>query len=180
MFPVHMSPLQYSILGLGDVVIPGVLIAMCLRFDLFLYHKQQNSAAQPLAVDIHQASHLGCALLHTNMPVVFACLLPVPLNLVIFISVVFSISQVRSRVVRFVSIPLSAFLLSRLFIGPCFLAHICLRLCASIFAPYHIFPRLSVSCSDFVFVCAGLFVLPCSAFPSFTSTWFFPSMNWAF
>ncbi|CDI78931.1 signal peptide peptidase domain-containing protein, putative [Eimeria acervulina] len=48
-FPVHMSPLQYSILGLGDVVIPGVLIAMCLRFDLFLYHKQQNSAAQPLA-----------------------------------------------------------------------------------------------------------------------------------
>ncbi|CDI82216.1 signal peptide peptidase domain-containing protein, putative [Eimeria praecox] len=62
MFPVQISPLQYSILGLGDVVIPGVLIAMCLRFDLFLHLKQQSSAAQTLAVDIHQASLLGCDL----------------------------------------------------------------------------------------------------------------------
>ncbi|CDJ58900.1 signal peptide peptidase domain-containing protein, putative [Eimeria maxima] len=54
MFPVQISPLQYSILGLGDVVIPGVLIAMCLRFDLFLYLKQQNATAQQLAVNIHQ------------------------------------------------------------------------------------------------------------------------------
>ncbi|CDJ43582.1 signal peptide peptidase domain-containing protein, putative [Eimeria tenella] len=54
MFPVQLSPLQYSILGLGDVVIPGVLIAMCLRFDLFLYQKQQNAATKALAVDIHQ------------------------------------------------------------------------------------------------------------------------------
>ncbi|XP_026191322.1 signal peptide peptidase [Cyclospora cayetanensis] len=53
-FPVQLSPLQYSILGLGDIVIPGVLIAMCLRFDNYLHHQQQNAATESHAVDIHQ------------------------------------------------------------------------------------------------------------------------------
>jgi len=34
-FPRDMSatPPQYSILGLGDIVIPGIFMSMCLRFD---------------------------------------------------------------------------------------------------------------------------------------------------
>jgi len=27
------TPPQYSILGLGDIVIPGIFMSMCLRFD---------------------------------------------------------------------------------------------------------------------------------------------------
>ncbi|CDJ49007.1 signal peptide peptidase domain-containing protein, putative [Eimeria brunetti] len=73
MFPVHISPLQYSILGLGDVVIPGVLIAMCLRFDLCLYLKQQSTAAQPPAVDIHQASDFG-SFIYSVFLAFFSCM----------------------------------------------------------------------------------------------------------
>jgi minor histocompatibility antigen H13 len=32
-FPTSLHPLKTSILGLGDVVLPGMLIAMCLRYD---------------------------------------------------------------------------------------------------------------------------------------------------
>ncbi|KAL8275667.1 hypothetical protein Esti_000230 [Eimeria stiedai] len=57
-FPVQLTPLQYSILGLGDIVIPGVLISMCLRFDSFLALQQQTAPpSSPRAVssvDIHQ------------------------------------------------------------------------------------------------------------------------------
>ncbi|KAL8427461.1 hypothetical protein Efla_003908 [Eimeria flavescens] len=59
-FPVQLSPFQYSILGLGDIVIPGVLISMCLRFDAFLAQQQQQTAASSSSptssssVDIHQ------------------------------------------------------------------------------------------------------------------------------
>ena len=35
MFPIDMTkdPPQYNILGLGDIVLPGVFMSMCLRFD---------------------------------------------------------------------------------------------------------------------------------------------------
>ena len=35
-FPRDLSqtPKQYSILGLGDIVIPGIFMSMCLRFDV--------------------------------------------------------------------------------------------------------------------------------------------------
>ena len=36
-FPVSFDPWKQSILGLGDIVIPGVLVAMCLRFDAYLH-----------------------------------------------------------------------------------------------------------------------------------------------
>ena len=39
-FPIGFNPFQYSILGLGDVVIPGILLSMCLRFDRHLFLKK--------------------------------------------------------------------------------------------------------------------------------------------
>lgn len=35
-FPRDLSttPPQYSILGLGDIVIPGIFMSLCLRFDV--------------------------------------------------------------------------------------------------------------------------------------------------
>lgn len=37
--PRSFDPLSYSILGLGDIVIPGIVIAMALRFDSHLHQK---------------------------------------------------------------------------------------------------------------------------------------------
>lgn len=34
--------LPFSMLGLGDIVIPGAFIAMCLRYDLYKYHIQHK------------------------------------------------------------------------------------------------------------------------------------------
>lgn len=36
-FPVSFSPWTQSILGLGDIVIPGIFISMCLRFDNYMH-----------------------------------------------------------------------------------------------------------------------------------------------
>ncbi|KAG7661911.1 uncharacterized protein J8A68_004578 [[Candida] subhashii] len=35
----------FSILGLGDIIIPGTLISLCLRFDLYNYHKSNPGLA---------------------------------------------------------------------------------------------------------------------------------------
>jgi len=43
-FPVSFDPWKQSILGLGDIVIPGIFVAMCLRFDAFL-HKSGRGVA---------------------------------------------------------------------------------------------------------------------------------------
>lgn len=40
-FPVALDPLRASILGLGDIIIPGFFVAMCLRFDAFLYKRAE-------------------------------------------------------------------------------------------------------------------------------------------
>eukprot|EP01056_Protomagalhaensia_sp_Gyna25_P004961 Protomagalhaensia_sp_Gyna_25__4960@NODE_539_length_3175_cov_91_364158_g422_i0_p2_GENE_NODE_539_length_3175_cov_91_364158_g422_i0NODE_539_length_3175_cov_91_364158_g422_i0_p2_ORF_typecomplete_len321_score52_51Peptidase_A22B/PF04258_13/1e03Peptidase_A22B/PF04258_13/7e59SPP/PF06550_11/1_8e04SPP/PF06550_11/1_5e09_NODE_539_length_3175_cov_91_364158_g422_i01131075 len=37
LFPVSRDPLQFSLLGLGDIVIPGIFIAMTLRLDYWLH-----------------------------------------------------------------------------------------------------------------------------------------------
>jgi minor histocompatibility antigen H13 len=39
-FPRDFSttPPQYSILGLGDIVIPGIFMSLCLRFDVLKRH----------------------------------------------------------------------------------------------------------------------------------------------
>merc|ERR1719235_1831176 len=44
-FPVSFDPWKQSILGLGDIVIPGIFIAMTLRFDAYRY-KQSLKALE--------------------------------------------------------------------------------------------------------------------------------------
>lgn len=40
---VFQGPKKASMLGLGDIVIPGMFIGLCLRFDHYLfYHRQRN------------------------------------------------------------------------------------------------------------------------------------------
>ncbi|CUV06510.1 unnamed protein product [Cryptosporidium hominis] len=43
-FPVSFDPWKQSILGLGDIVIPGLFISLCLRFDLKDYTKKHNQS----------------------------------------------------------------------------------------------------------------------------------------
>uniref|UniRef100_A0A1D1ZBA4 Minor histocompatibility antigen H13 n=1 Tax=Anthurium amnicola TaxID=1678845 RepID=A0A1D1ZBA4_9ARAE len=38
------EPLQFTMLGLGDIVIPGIYVALCLRFDHSLYLKKNPNA----------------------------------------------------------------------------------------------------------------------------------------
>mmetsp|Transcript_29144 Transcript_29144/g.74031 ORF Transcript_29144/g.74031 Transcript_29144/m.74031 type:complete len:392 (-) Transcript_29144:176-1351(-) len=47
-FPVTFDPWKQSILGLGDIVIPGILVAMCLRFDASLH---RNGGKERLTID---------------------------------------------------------------------------------------------------------------------------------
>ncbi|ETW54235.1 hypothetical protein PFUGPA_04105 [Plasmodium falciparum Palo Alto/Uganda] len=37
LFPVSSDPVHYSMLGLGDIIIPGILMSLCLRFDYYLF-----------------------------------------------------------------------------------------------------------------------------------------------
>ncbi|KAF7458523.1 putative signal peptide peptidase [Cryptosporidium felis] len=41
-FPISYDPWKQSILGLGDIVIPGLFISLCLRFDLSDFTKENN------------------------------------------------------------------------------------------------------------------------------------------
>ena len=43
MFPKHFNPVEvkdYNMIGLGDIVVPGVYVALMLRFDIYLYTKK--------------------------------------------------------------------------------------------------------------------------------------------
>ncbi|KAH7647592.1 Minor histocompatibility antigen H13-like presenilin peptidase family [Cryptosporidium bovis] len=42
-FPVSLNPWKQSILGLGDIVIPGLFISLCLRFDLREFSRTQKN-----------------------------------------------------------------------------------------------------------------------------------------
>jgi hypothetical protein len=49
-FPVSFDPYKQSILGLGDICIPGFFLAMCMRFDYFISkqgQKPQGDFARP-------------------------------------------------------------------------------------------------------------------------------------
>lgn len=34
LFPYSWDPEKFSMLGLGDIVIPGIFVALCLKFDM--------------------------------------------------------------------------------------------------------------------------------------------------
>jgi minor histocompatibility antigen H13 len=44
---VFPGPKRGSMLGLGDVVLPGIMIALALRFDLYLHYLRQKQATRP-------------------------------------------------------------------------------------------------------------------------------------
>lgn len=52
-FPVTLDPFRASILGLGDIIIPGFFVAMCLRFDAYLYRGKNVRNFPPSAVHGH-------------------------------------------------------------------------------------------------------------------------------
>ncbi|TRY50956.1 Peptidase A22B, signal peptide peptidase [Cryptosporidium tyzzeri] len=54
-FPVSFDPWKQSILGLGDIVIPGLFISLCLRFDLKDYTKKHNQSLYHLISSSLQA-----------------------------------------------------------------------------------------------------------------------------
>lgn len=41
LFPVSHEPMHYSMLGLGDIIIPGIVMSLCLRFDYYLYKNEK-------------------------------------------------------------------------------------------------------------------------------------------
>jgi minor histocompatibility antigen H13 len=46
---VFPGPKRGSMLGLGDVVLPGIMMALALRFDLYLYYLRQNKSSSAIA-----------------------------------------------------------------------------------------------------------------------------------
>ncbi|CRH01355.1 signal peptide peptidase, putative [Plasmodium relictum] len=58
LFPVSRDPLHYSMLGLGDIIIPGIVISLCLRFDYYLYkNKLHNGNIKKMfnQINIHES-----------------------------------------------------------------------------------------------------------------------------
>ncbi|VWU48535.1 signal peptide peptidase, putative [Hepatocystis sp. ex Piliocolobus tephrosceles] len=57
LFPVSQNPLHYSMLGLGDIIIPGIVISLCLRYD-FYNHRNKiykgNSKKMFNDISIHE------------------------------------------------------------------------------------------------------------------------------
>ncbi|KAF4673063.1 Minor histocompatibility antigen H13 [Perkinsus chesapeaki] len=53
-FPISFDPWKQGILGLGDIVVPGIFVGLCIRFD---YHQDQvkNNRQPERDVDIHRA-----------------------------------------------------------------------------------------------------------------------------
>jgi len=41
--PFTSKPTEFAMLGLGDIVVPGLVVALCLRFDLSRYAKANPS-----------------------------------------------------------------------------------------------------------------------------------------
>jgi minor histocompatibility antigen H13 len=40
------DPREYNMIGLGDIVVPGVYVALMLRFDIYLFKKAKNDISQ--------------------------------------------------------------------------------------------------------------------------------------
>ncbi|KAJ8122454.1 hypothetical protein O1611_g9833 [Lasiodiplodia mahajangana] len=56
---VFQGPTKASMLGLGDIVIPGMFIGLCLRFDLYMYYyRQQKLKEVELETDVASSGQL--------------------------------------------------------------------------------------------------------------------------
>ena len=54
-FPQSFEPWKQGILGLGDIVIPGIFVGMCLRFDDFLHKKSLNKPQHRKGINIFES-----------------------------------------------------------------------------------------------------------------------------
>ena len=54
-FPQSFEPWKQGILGLGDIVIPGIFVGLCLRFDDFLHKKSINTHQHRKGVNIFES-----------------------------------------------------------------------------------------------------------------------------
>ncbi|CAJ2503773.1 Uu.00g111670.m01.CDS01 [Anthostomella pinea] len=56
---VFEGPTKASMLGLGDIVIPGMFIGLCLRFDNYMhYYRQRKLVPVELITEVESAGHL--------------------------------------------------------------------------------------------------------------------------
>ncbi|KAH8886781.1 peptidase A22B, signal peptide peptidase [Thozetella sp. PMI_491] len=57
---VFQSPKRKSMLGLGDIIIPGIFIALALRFDLYqFYHKKMKQVPTELVTEVEAPEDPG-------------------------------------------------------------------------------------------------------------------------
>jgi len=54
-FPQSFEPWKQGILGLGDIVIPGIFVALCLRFDDFLHRRAAKKAHHRMNINIFES-----------------------------------------------------------------------------------------------------------------------------
>lgn len=58
LFPISKDPVHYSMLGLGDIIIPGIVMSLCLRFDYYLFKNKKckgNAKNTFYSVNIHES-----------------------------------------------------------------------------------------------------------------------------
>ena len=58
LFPQTSWEERPSMLGLGDIVIPGIFIALMLRYDYFHYQSRESGATKPAATVVRAKPHL--------------------------------------------------------------------------------------------------------------------------
>ncbi len=54
-FPQSFEPWKQGILGLGDIVIPGIFVGLCLRFDDYLHKKSMNKHQHRKGINIFES-----------------------------------------------------------------------------------------------------------------------------
>lgn len=54
-FPQSFEPWKQGILGLGDIVIPGIFVALCLRFDDLLHKKSMKKPQHRKGINIFES-----------------------------------------------------------------------------------------------------------------------------
>lgn len=54
-FPQSFEPWKQGILGLGDIVIPGIFVGLCLRFDDYLHKKSMNKNQHRKGINIFES-----------------------------------------------------------------------------------------------------------------------------
>ena len=68
LFPQTSWEERPSMLGLGDIVIPGIFIALMLRYDYFHYKARESNAKKPVTASVSAKPHLHVHSSSTGSP----------------------------------------------------------------------------------------------------------------